>query len=499
MSILPNKPIRRNITDLKNNYPHDFGRFINALNNLTKSDDWPRICGIHGNTFDPNDTDILCPTDPKVVEQIGNTPNEPFYCAHSETRFIAWHTPYIYQFELLLNKYNTSKDKSYITLPYLFITTEPTDLSFMNTKQIEIMLDGVMTTIENPLAPENNYYFDKKGCKKIVTRNGFLVPTTKSEITLVKSTNNELYNVLYALRYDTFSSNTLFNKVLKKLIDFNPIEIPHNNIHDIIGGFGGNMSEISISAYDPIFWLHHCNIDRFFYNWLAKITNNFIHTITFPFISDNTLNNTLSPFQNTNPYTDNPNAYKFGWSNESLNFLKIRNMIQLEKYPYTYEHIEMKPYHFSKASIEIFGMPIPCETTQISVFLHPKNTIITDSNKNEFLAGSACWFGMNRYQGNCKRCNVSRTNFKISIQQFLDDNNISIDDINNYKWFIEGYGKLEQQSDNTYKTYTQEELIRDGNIELFTYSANISKRKSNIIIQFLKGVANILQIRKKKN
>ena len=137
MKLVSDKHIRRNIIDLKKNYPNEFGRFIVALRNLELSDDWSRIAGIHGNTFNLNDKEIKCPTDPKIVEKIGNTPDEAFYCAHSETKFIAFHAPYIYQYELLLNKYNTSKDKSYISLPYLFLTNDNNDYSFINEPEIK--------------------------------------------------------------------------------------------------------------------------------------------------------------------------------------------------------------------------------------------------------------------------------------------------------------------------------------------------------------------------
>jgi tyrosinase len=30
---------------------------------------------------------------------------------------------------------------------------------------------------------------------------------------------------------------------------------------------GGTMSEIPVAAYDPIFWAHHCMIDRLWYLW----------------------------------------------------------------------------------------------------------------------------------------------------------------------------------------------------------------------------------------
>lgn len=47
---------------------------------------------------------------------------------------------------------------------------------------------------------------------------------------------------------------------------------PHNTVHVMIGGLGstpGWMSDPSYAALDPIFWLHHCNIDRFWAAWMS--------------------------------------------------------------------------------------------------------------------------------------------------------------------------------------------------------------------------------------
>jgi tyrosinase len=42
---------------------------------------------------------------------------------------------------------------------------------------------------------------------------------------------------------------------------------PHNVVHDAIGGL---MGDPHTAARDPIFWLHHANIDRLWVNWLAQ-------------------------------------------------------------------------------------------------------------------------------------------------------------------------------------------------------------------------------------
>jgi tyrosinase len=44
-------------------------------------------------------------------------------------------------------------------------------------------------------------------------------------------------------------------------------DVPHNQIHDDIGGSSGVMGDPSTAALDPIFWLHHANIDRLWEVW----------------------------------------------------------------------------------------------------------------------------------------------------------------------------------------------------------------------------------------
>jgi tyrosinase len=40
----------------------------------------------------------------------------------------------------------------------------------------------------------------------------------------------------------------------------------HGNVHDLVGT-GTNMGYVPTAAQDPIFWMHHCNIDRLWASW----------------------------------------------------------------------------------------------------------------------------------------------------------------------------------------------------------------------------------------
>lgn len=49
---------------------------------------------------------------------------------------------------------------------------------------------------------------------------------------------------------------------------YNSLENMHNTIHSLVGN-SGHMSYVPYAGFDPIFWLHHANVDRLFAIWQA--------------------------------------------------------------------------------------------------------------------------------------------------------------------------------------------------------------------------------------
>jgi tyrosinase len=50
--------------------------------------------------------------------------------------------------------------------------------------------------------------------------------------------------------------------------------VPHGSIHVAVGGREGWMSAFDTAGLDPLFWLHHCNIDRLWAVWLRRDPRN---------------------------------------------------------------------------------------------------------------------------------------------------------------------------------------------------------------------------------
>ncbi|MES2382786.1 MAG: tyrosinase family protein [Bacteroidota bacterium] len=94
-------------------------------------------------------------------------------------------------------------------------------------------------------------------------------------------------NCLNAPNYTVFSNTTSageWNSHLDPGVDpITPLESPHNSIHLAVGGFdapgyrasrvagaNGDMGENNTAGLDPIFFFHHCNVDRMFWLWQKK-------------------------------------------------------------------------------------------------------------------------------------------------------------------------------------------------------------------------------------
>ncbi|OTB01835.1 hypothetical protein M426DRAFT_265564 [Hypoxylon sp. CI-4A] len=60
------------------------------------------------------------------------------------------------------------------------------------------------------------------------------------------------------------------------------LEHIHNNVHNFVGGDTdrsgrGHMYSVAMAAFDPVFWLHHCNIDRLLHLWQCSNPGNWFH------------------------------------------------------------------------------------------------------------------------------------------------------------------------------------------------------------------------------
>lgn len=82
---------------------------------------------------------------------------------------------------------------------------------------------------------------------------------------------NSLRDRLYLLiarqsNYAAFSNSGYSGELRNR--SFDSLEGLHNQIHGLVGG-AGHMASITYGGFDPIFWLHHANVDRLDAIWGA--------------------------------------------------------------------------------------------------------------------------------------------------------------------------------------------------------------------------------------
>ena len=129
--------------------------------------------------------------------------------------------------------------------------------------------------------------------------------------------------IIMALAANDNNDNDGFRKRLEGFVDLcpgqqciirNPQEgnPPHNNLHNAVHIFlGGHMRVVPSASNDPIFFLHHANIDRLFESWLRKFTDANRPLPDYSIINNghpgHNLNDSLVPFF---PLKTNADMYK---------------------------------------------------------------------------------------------------------------------------------------------------------------------------------------------
>ena len=202
--------------------------------------------------FDPNESpsDVL----PSASEQ------EQFWsqCQHSSWFFLPWHRMYLAFFEQIVAEtivqlggppnwalpywnYSDASNPNARLLPLAFRATELPDGS-PNPLRIEQRNIGVNEGEE--------FTFDE-------------------DIDIVVCLTEESYiSAPFGGDPGFGGRRTVFNHSGGPIGDLE--RTPHGSIHIAVGGDGGFMSRFHTAGLDPIFWLHHCNLDRLWTVWLNR-------------------------------------------------------------------------------------------------------------------------------------------------------------------------------------------------------------------------------------
>ncbi len=171
----------------------------------------------------------------------------PNFCPHNSAQrpdFTLWHRHYLTYFERLCGRLSGNPD---FALPYWDWTA--------NRGRLPKQFDTGPLSVAKWKDP-SNYLSEKWGPQRIATVGTRAVSSTRGlgDNPRLRGafTPAAINNILSQKRFD------LFQKMLEGG--------PHNAAHVITGGRNGHMIN-GLSSLDPIFWLHHCNVDRILARW----------------------------------------------------------------------------------------------------------------------------------------------------------------------------------------------------------------------------------------
>ena len=299
----------------------------------------------------------------------------PVYCAHGNPLFAVWHRPYL----LMLEK-SLQEKVSGVTLPYWDWTSEVSQQEGMPTAYTDA---NDAQGNPNPLLKASIEFSGSQFSETFRADPPNPPGTLRTLAQLVRQAQR--VNTTYT-RYSA------------------ALENPHNGLH---GWVGGTMGQVPYAAYEPIFWAHHCNVDRQFAEWQA------IHPNILPideFWQGRSIWTTpLSPFEVTTE--DIWDLRKLGYDYLTSEAQPI-GLAAAEKFgasPVVGFSLSSVEPDFEKAELEFHNVLHPKDSFEIRVFLNqPDANASTPIEGNDHYAGSLFLFGHGECPGEAGHCAPDR-------------------------------------------------------------------------------------------
>lgn len=229
--------VRRDVTSLDANDPFytQYAEAIRKMHDLPASDprSWRNQAIIHAN-----------------------------YCPHGMEDFLEWHRFYITYFEAICGEiindpefalpyWNWSNNNG--LLPEPFFGSNPLNVAFLNDP--------------SAYSPPS---WSRSGWRDINTVGSRAISRDRGLM------NDPRFSQIFTA--DSLEST-------KRLSDYRLFQStiegePHNMAHVLVGDPNGHMIN-GLSSLDPVFWLHHCNVDRIWAEWQAAGNTTPSHTMQY--------------------------------------------------------------------------------------------------------------------------------------------------------------------------------------------------------------------------
>ncbi|KAJ9151377.1 Di-copper centre-containing protein [Pleurostoma richardsiae] len=288
------RPVRPNINDLYVKGGPAWDLYIQglaAMQAVNESDElsYYQTTGIHGLPFIPWNG----------VDQVPGG-RDGGYCPHNEITFGTWHRPFVALFEQILarhvqdvaNRYGGAQAATYKAAAKTFRVAY---WDWARDASLPMAVTPETVTINSPTGPMTlhnpfySYRFQDFPFTRAEMELGPLSADAESKrnpnsggisnetATTAKLSADNLKDSVYKV----FTTVQPFQNMVTTKFPGYSFEDPHNAVHnDVGGGPTGHMWDPNWAAFDPIFMLHHTNVDRLIAMWQAIYYNNSMFNIS---------------------------------------------------------------------------------------------------------------------------------------------------------------------------------------------------------------------------
>ncbi|EGP85593.1 uncharacterized protein MYCGRDRAFT_94308 [Zymoseptoria tritici IPO323] len=267
---------RLEIDDLMVNHPDVFNLFILALQQIMQDEstgvqnkmNYFEVAGIHG--FPRKNWD-------GVQDIAAKFSDEKYHAAAKQFRLPYWDWIKPRQERTTEFPGQGQGGNDTVSFPYSF------DMPLACQKeQLRVYQPGDETKLVSIANPLLTYHFPKKNSENLYRQRTVRDPppgkpntdgfqSVNNSLNMMRESSVELALSLMASpsydKYLNFASGAAQDEQGAE-VPSGSLEDLHNTYHGLLGG-QGHMGRVPVAAFDPIFWLHHANVDRLLSIWQA--------------------------------------------------------------------------------------------------------------------------------------------------------------------------------------------------------------------------------------
>ncbi|MFG3509410.1 tyrosinase family protein [Streptomyces sp. NPDC047821] len=215
-------------------------------------------------------------------------------CPHGGWFFLPWHRGYVYYFERIVraaikeiaaDEGITPDPSATWALPYWNYALDAPDPNpiedftsralpeAFRTPKMPASPEAVELTVDNPLyvpdaqVPPAAFW---NAPHRALGKNSAFEVLPYTDVNPFRAMSQTFFSATRSRQsvQPSFGSEISYTSMDHFRRGFGELEnVPHNQVH---GGVGGWMGSVRGAARDPIFWLHHSNIDRLWSSWLSR-------------------------------------------------------------------------------------------------------------------------------------------------------------------------------------------------------------------------------------